>query len=126
MTRIACAALMIALATGCTPRSQTEDSAAGDALKLAVYETESGAAPRISMALNQLLSGHGESGRIGRVSILPNGQVAVSAPASIHPAVEQLIERMDVSAAPSARKIRIQTATVEPCFARRQAPAQAL
>jgi len=103
MTRIALTALTIVLLTGCTPRSSTDDRAGADTPKLAVYETESGSAARISMALNELLSGFGDDSRTGNVSVLPNGQIAVSAPASIHPAVERLIQRMDVTAASTAR-----------------------
>jgi len=53
---IALAALMITLIAGCQPRSPTDGQAGHDPLKVAVYEANSGSAPRISVALDEMLS----------------------------------------------------------------------
>lgn len=72
---------------------------------LELYSTEGVSAPRVAVALEELVSG--ASGSAGSVAPLPNGQVAVAAPASVQDGVARIIERLaEAGPDPSPREVR--------------------
>ncbi len=112
MIRIAFLICTISLLAACN--SQPSDTQATDGQEppvIKVYPASESMADGIESALRVLLSG-GEV-RAGAVRALPNGHIAVSAPASMQPGIAELIERIAGSGPMMKRQVRIKQWLIE-------------
>jgi len=102
----------LVLLAGCNrPPNDPESGQAHDPLVLEVYPAGPGMAERIESSLAYLLSGR--DNRIGRVTTLPNGHIAVSAPASMQPGIAALIEEIVDTGPVATRQVRIRQWLIE-------------
>src|SRR6056297_3595854 len=109
MIRTASLICTVLILAACNPLSDdSEATSAHEPLVLEVYPVASGMADQIESSLGFLLSG-GESGT-GRVSILPNGHIAVAAPES---GIAALIKKIAESGPVETRQVRIRQWLIE-------------
>lgn len=104
MVRIALIFTAALFLTACQPDHQSStsnDSVPGN-MTLELYSTGDTSARQVAVALDQLLDGF-----LGQVRALPNGQIAVAAPASIQSGVARVIERLAEAGEPDIRRIRV-------------------
>ena len=114
MIRIAfliCSILLLAACNPPTNDSESHDSQ--DPLVLEVYPASTGMAGQIESALAYLLAGSARENRTGIVTVLPNGHIAVSAPASMQPGIAALIEQIAESEPEPPSQVRIRQWLVE-------------
>jgi len=112
MIRTASLICTVLILAACNPLSDdSEATSAHEPLVLEVYPVASGMADQIESSLGFLLSG-GESGT-GRVSILPNGHIAVAAPESMQPGIAALIKKIAESGPVETRQVRIRQWLIE-------------
>lgn len=106
MIRIAFLICSILLLAACNPPpNDSEATDRREPLVLEVYPVSRGMADQIESSLGFLLSGD-EVGS-SRVRTLPNGHIAVSAPASMQPGIATLIEQISESGPVVKRQVRI-------------------
>lgn len=116
-TFLICTVLLLA---ACNPAPNDAESHDGrDPMVLEVYPVGSGMGDQIESALDYLLSGSVSENRIGSVQSLPNGHIAVSAPASMQPGIAALIEQVAESGPAETRQIRIHQWLIEGTAAER-------
>jgi len=102
----------LVLLAGCNrPPNDPESGQAHDPLVLEVYPAGPGMAERIESSLAYLLSGRDT--RVGRVTTLPNGHIAVSAPASMQSGIAALIDEIVDTGPAATRQVRIRQWLIE-------------
>ena len=111
MTRAFLPITLLLLASACTPTdhaSPSSESSETEPFVLELYSTGDASARHVAVALDQLLDEV-----LGQVRALPNGQVAVAAPASIQNGVARVIERLVEAGEPTIRRIRVRQWLIE-------------
>lgn len=102
----------VLLLSACNPPpNDSETSRANEPLVLEVYPVGSGMADPIESALRDLL-GNDETS-MGNVRALPNGNIAVAAPASMQPGIATLIEQIAQSEPERTQQIQIRQWLIE-------------
>lgn len=102
----------VLLLAACNPLpNDSEKNDAPDPLVLEMYPADSGIADRIESDLGYLLSS-GEDG-VGKVATLPNGHIAVAAPASMQSGIATLIEQITESGPERPKQVRIRQWLIE-------------
>ncbi|MGK7295208.1 MAG: hypothetical protein ACNS61_05155 [Candidatus Wenzhouxiangella sp. M2_3B_020] len=109
MARVFLPIFLLLLASACTPTDDVDSTASEtEPFVLELYSTGDASARRVAVALDQLLDEV-----LGQVRALPNGQLAVAAPASIQAGVADVIEKLVEAGEPPIRRIRIRQWLVE-------------
>jgi hypothetical protein len=103
------AVLIAACSNEPDPSSGTAGVETEDPLVLKLYETGDASPRNVDEALGFLLSGIEEA----RIRALPNGRVAISAPASAHSGIERMIAALAESGDAEPRSIRIHQWLIE-------------
>lgn len=112
MIRTAFLIFTILLLAACNPLPDgSEATSVREPLVVDVYSVAPGMGDQIESSLGYLLSG-GENGT-GKVTTLPNGHIAVSAPESMQPGIAELVKKIAESGPVETRQVRIRQWLIE-------------